>query len=72
MEENRTTYKILIGKPNGKRPLGRPRRRWEDNIRMDLNEMGYEGREWRDLAQGRGQWRDLVSAAMSFRVPNAS
>jgi len=72
MSEDRTAYKILIGKPNGKRPLGRPRRRWEDNIRMDLNEMGYEGREWRELALGREYWRDLVLAAMNFRVPNAS
>ena len=47
------------------------RRRWEDNIRMDLNEMGNEGHKWRDLAQGREQWRDLVFAAMNFRVPNA-
>ena len=71
MDENRIAYKVLIGKPDGKRPLGRPRRRWEENIRMDLNEMGYEGHKWRDLAQGREQWRDLVFAAMSFRVPNA-
>ena len=56
---NRIAYKVLIGKPDGKRPLGRPRRRWEDNIRMDLNEMGYEGHKWRDLTQGREQWRDL-------------
>ena len=59
MDENRIAYKVLIGKPDGKRPLGRPRRRWKDNIRMDLNEMGYEGHKWRDLAQGREQWRDL-------------
>jgi len=72
MSEDRTAYKILIGKPNGKRTLGRPRRRWEDNIRMDLNEMGYEGRKWRELAQGREHWRDLVLAAMNFRVPNAN
>jgi len=71
MDENRTAYKILIGKPDGKTPLGRPRRRWEDNIRMDFNEMGYESHKWRDLAQEWEQWRDLVFAAMSFRVPNA-
>jgi hypothetical protein len=50
-------YRILVGKPEGKRPLGRPRRRWEDNIKMDLRKMGWGGRDWIDLAQDRNQWR---------------
>ena len=62
-------YKVLVGKPEGKRPLGRPRRRWEDNIRMDLQEvgLGYEG--WIGLAQDRDRWRALVSAVRNLRVP---
>jgi hypothetical protein len=56
----RNAYRILVGKPEGKRPLGRPRRMWEDNIKMDLREIGWGGMEWIDLAQDRDQWRALV------------
>ena len=59
----------LVGKPEGKRPLGRPRRRWEDNIKMDLQEVGYGGMDWIKLAQDRDRWRTLVSAVMNLRVP---
>ena len=69
MEEGRIAFKILIGKPTGKRPLGRPRRRWEDNIRMDLEEIGISAGNWVDLAQDREYWRALVNAALNFRVP---
>jgi hypothetical protein len=58
-----------VGKPEGKRPLGRPRRRWEDNIRMDLREIGWGGMDWTDLAQVRDQSRDLVNTVMNLRVP---
>ena len=67
MEEGMSAFKIVTGKPTGKRPLGRPRRRWEDNIRMDLQEIGINTRNWVDLAQDRGYWRALVNAA--FRKP---
>ena len=60
--------KFLIGKPTGKRPLGRPRRRWEDNIRMDLEEMGINAGNWVDLVQDRNYWRTLVNAALNLRV----
>ena len=63
MEEGRCIFKILTGKPTGKRPLGRPRRRWKDNIRMDLKEIGINTRNWVDSAQDRGYWRALVNAA---------
>jgi len=59
----------LVGKPEGKRPLGRPRRRWEDNIRMDLREVGWESVDWMHLAQDRGQWRNIVNTVMNLRVP---
>jgi hypothetical protein len=65
-EERR--YKVLVGKPEGKRPLGRPRRRWEDWIRMDLREIGLGGVDWIRLAQDRGRWRAVVSAVMNLRV----
>jgi hypothetical protein len=65
----RSAYRILVGKPEGKRPLGRPRRRWEDNIRMDLREIGWGGLEWINLAQDRDQWRALVNTVMNLRVP---
>jgi hypothetical protein len=57
------------GKPEGKRPLGRPRRRWMDNIKMDLREIGWDGVDWIELAQGRDQWRALVNTVMNLRVP---
>ena len=68
MEEGMTTFKIT-GKPTGKRPLGRPRRRWEDNIRMDLEEIGINAGNWVDSAQDRNYWRALVDAALNLRVP---
>jgi hypothetical protein len=69
MGEGRVVYKILIGKPEGKRPLRRPRRRWEDNIRMDLQEVGCKCVDCIGLAQDRDTWRELVSALMNLRVP---
>jgi hypothetical protein len=69
MEAKTNAYRILVEKPDGKRPLGRPRRRWVDNIKMDLRKMGWGGMDWTDLAQDRKQWRDLVNAAMNLRVP---
>ena len=69
MEEDRSAFKILIRKPTGKRPLGRPRRRWEDNIRMDLEEIGINAGNWVDSAQDRNFWRALVNAALNLRVP---
>ena len=68
MEEGRSAFKILTGKPTGKRPLGRPRRRWEDNIRMDLEEIGINACDWVDSAQDRNYWRALVNAALNLRV----
>jgi hypothetical protein len=62
-------YRLLVGKPEGKRPLGRPRHRWVDNIRMDLGEVGWGGVDWIGLAQDRNRRRALVSAVMSFPVP---
>ena len=61
--------KFLVGKPEGKRPLGRPRRRWEDNIKMDLHEVGRCCGNWMELAQDRDRWRALVSTVMNFGVP---
>ena len=69
MEEVRNAFKILTGKPTGKRPLGRPRRRWEDNIRMDLEEVDINVGNWVDSAQDRNYWRALVNAALNLRVP---
>ena len=69
MEEDRSAFKILTGKPTGKRPLGRPRRRWEDNIRMDLEEIVINAGNWVDLARDRNYWRALVNAALNLRVP---
>jgi hypothetical protein len=67
--EGRGTYGVLVGKPEGTRPLGRPRRRWEDNIKMDLQEVGCGGMDWIELAQDRDRWRVLVNGVMNFRVP---
>jgi hypothetical protein len=64
-----TNVRILVGKPEGKRPLGRPRRRWADNIKMDLGEVGWDGRDWIDLAQDRDQWNAHVNVVMNLRVP---
>jgi hypothetical protein len=61
-------YKVLVGKPEGKRPLGRPRHRWEDGIRMDLREIGLEGVDWIQLSQDRDWWRAVVSAVMNLQV----
>ena len=68
MGEGRGVHSVLVGKPEGKRPLGRPRRRWKDNIKMDLQEMGWGG-DWMELAQDRDRWRALVNTVMNFRVP---
>ena len=69
MEERSSTFNILTGKPTGNRPLGRPRRRWEDNIRMNLEEIGINAGNWVDSAQDRHYWRALVNAALNLRVP---
>jgi hypothetical protein len=69
MGEKRNAYRILVGKPEGKKPLGRPRCRWEDNIRMDLREIGWGGINWIDLAQDRDHWRALVDTVMNLQVP---
>jgi len=69
MGEGRVVYRILVGKPEGRRPLGRPRRRWEDNIRMDLRLMECGCVDWMELAQDRDRWRALDSALMNLRVP---
>jgi hypothetical protein len=68
MEEERKVYKVLVGKPEGRRPLGRPRRGWENGVRMDLREIGFEGVDWIRLAQDRDRWRAVVSAVMNLRV----
>jgi hypothetical protein len=69
MREKRNAYSILVGKLEGKRPLGRPRRRWVDNIKMDLREIGWDGVVWIDMAQDRDQWRALVNTVLNLRVP---
>jgi hypothetical protein len=65
----RNAYNILVGKLEGKRPIGRPRRRWDDNIRMDLREIGWEGVHWMHVSQDREQWRAVVNTVMNLRVP---
>ena len=69
MGERRGVYRVLVGKPEGKRPLGRPRRRWEDNIKMDLQGVGCGATDWIELAQGRDRWRALVNAVMNLQFP---
>jgi len=69
MGERRGVYRALVGKPEGKRPLGRLRRRWEDNIKMDLEEVGCGGMDWIDLAQDRDRWPAVGNAVMNLRVP---
>ena len=69
MEEGRSAFKILTGKPTGKRPLGRPRHRWKDNIRLDLKEIGISMRNWVDSAQDRDYWRALVNVTLNLWVP---
>jgi hypothetical protein len=66
----KNTCRILVGKPEGKRPLGRPRRSWVDNIKIDLREMGLGVMDWIDVAQDRDQWRALVNVKMNLRVPS--
>jgi len=68
MGEKKGVYRVLVGKPEGRRPLGSPKRRWEDNIKMDLQEVGCGGMDWIELAQDRGRWRVLVNAVMNLRV----
>ena len=69
MGEDRGVQRVLVGKPEGKRPLGRPRRRWEDNIQMDLQEVGEGRGDWMELVQDKDRWRALVGTARDFRVP---
>jgi hypothetical protein len=69
MGETRNAYRILVGKPEGKRPLGRPRRRWVDNIKMDRRDIGWNDVDWIELAQDRDQWIALVNTVMNLRVP---
>jgi hypothetical protein len=69
MGEERGVYRVFVGRPEGKRPLGRPRCRWEDNIKLDLREMGIDGANWIRLDQDRVQWRVFVNTVMNLRVP---
>jgi transcription termination factor 2 len=69
MGEGRCVYRILVGRPEGKRPLGKPRRRWKDNIKMDLREIGIDGANWIQLVQDRVQWRAFLNTVMNLRVP---
>jgi hypothetical protein len=69
MGEERGVHRVLVGKPEGKRPLGRPRRRWKDNIKMDVEEFGGGRGDWMELAQDRDRWRALVSTVKKLRVP---
>jgi hypothetical protein len=69
MWEDRVVYRVLVGKPDGKRPLGRLRRRWEDNIKMDLQEVKYEGTDWIELAQDRDSWWAPVNVVVNLLIP---
>jgi hypothetical protein len=69
MLEKKIAYRLLVGKPEGTRPLGRPRRRWVNNIRMDLGEVGWGDVDWIGLAKDRNRWRDLVNSVLNLRVP---
>jgi hypothetical protein len=69
MGEKRNAYRVLVGKPGGSRPLGRPRGMWVDNIKTDLRETGEDGMDWIDLVQDRGHWRALANMVMNLRVP---
>jgi hypothetical protein len=69
MGDGRGVYRLLVGKPEGKRPLGRPKRKWEDNIKLDLREIGIDAVNWIRLAQVRVQWRAFVNTVMNFQVP---
>jgi hypothetical protein len=69
MGKKRNAYRILVGKPEGKRPLGRPRRRWVYSFKMDLKEIGWDGVDWIDMAQDRDQWRVLVNTVLNLWVP---
>jgi hypothetical protein len=69
MGEGRGVYRVLVGRPEGKRPLGKPRHRWEDNIKMSLREIGIDGAKWIQLTQDRVLWRTFVSTVMNLRVP---
>jgi hypothetical protein len=69
MGEGSSVHRVLVGRPKGKRPLGRPRHKWEDNIKMDLREVGIDGEKWIQLAQDRAQWRAFVKTVMNLWVP---
>jgi hypothetical protein len=69
MREGRCVYRVLVGRTEGKRPLERPRRRWEDNIKIDIRQIGIDGSNWIQLAQDRFQWRAFVNTVMNLRVP---
>jgi hypothetical protein len=69
MGEKRGVYRILVGRPEGRRPLRRPRRRWQDNIKMDLQEVGWGGMDWIEMAQDRDRWPAFVNAVMKLQVP---
>jgi hypothetical protein len=69
MRKKRNAYRLLVGKPEGKRPLGRPKRRWVDNIRMNLVEVGWRNVEWIGLAEDRNRWRAVVNSVLNLRVP---
>jgi CRISPR/Cas system-associated exonuclease Cas4 (RecB family) len=69
MGEKRNAYRILVGTPEGKRPLERPRRRWVDNIKMNLRKIGWDGVDWIDMAEDRDQWRALVNTVLNLQVP---